>query len=193
MKSHPRFFDFAALSPEPWGNGQGITRTIARGLDQAGAATWRVSLAQWDRASRFSLFAGFDRTLLAIGDDSVDLYSYNDQLIASPEQPVHFSGDTPIWVGMPAKPVRVINVMARRISHRTEVTVHRHSARVTLGSTHILFCVRGTWSLDSASLHDVSLKPMSGICLESQRESLDLEPDGTRAQIVSIAIDPLPY
>lgn len=187
-----RSFDCAALSPEPWENGQGVTHTIARGIDKTGAATWRVSLAEWNNAARFSLFAGFDRTLLTIGDDSVDLYSHDARLIASPEQPVHFSGDTPVWVNKPANPVHVINVIAKRFSYRTDVTVFGDSAQVTQASTHILFCVRGTWSLTSATLREVSLKPMSGICLESRRESLDLKPDGIRPQLVSIAIDPLP-
>ena len=187
-----RFFDCAALSPEPWENGQGVTHTIARGVDKTGATTWRVSLAEWNYAARFSLFAGFDRTLLTIGDDSVDLYSRDARLIASPEHPVHFSGDTPIWVSKPAKPVHVINVIAKRISHRTDVTVFRDSAQVTPTSTHILLSVRGTWSLIGATLREVSLKPMSGVCLESRHEPLDLKPDGIRPQLVSIAIDPLP-
>ncbi|WP_154678097.1 HutD family protein [Paraburkholderia nodosa] len=75
------------VPPEPWANGGGTTRTLARGPEQRGAAPWRVSIATLDGPAKFSQLAGYDRTLLPIGDNAVDLLSQDGQLLARAGQP----------------------------------------------------------------------------------------------------------
>ncbi|MCP3709499.1 HutD family protein [Paraburkholderia sp. CNPSo 3274] len=88
-----RFIDGTRLPPEPWANGAGTTRTLARGAEQLGAPPWRVSIATLDGPAKFSQFAGYDRTLLPIDTAAIDLHSQDGQLLARAGQPVHFSGD----------------------------------------------------------------------------------------------------
>jgi len=180
-----RFFDCTRIAPEAWANGAGTTRTIARGPEGA----WRVSLAELSGAAKFSQFAGFDRTLTLLDDETVDLHSQDGQLNARAGQPVHFSGDLHVWVTLPARPVNVLNVMTRRDTCGSRVSVTTNSARITSAASQILFCVAGQWSIESALLRDVSLRPLTGIWLDGLHEDIDMQPHGPAAQLVSIAID----
>ncbi len=185
-----RFFNCATLAPEPWANGGGVTRTIARGPEDDAGIPWRVSLATLSGAAKFSQFAGFDRTLVLLDDGAVDLHSQDGQLTARAGQPVQFSGDLHVWVTLPARPVLALNVMTRRQTCRATVRVTTHSLRVTPTASQLLLSVDGQWALASALLRNVSLAPMSGIWLEQRHEALDLSPLGARARLVSIAIEP---
>ena len=180
-----RFFDCTRIAPEAWANGAGTTRNIARGSNGA----WRVSLAELSGAAKFSQFAGFDRTLTLLDDETVDLHSQDGQLNARAGQPIHFSGDLHVWVTLPARPVNVLNVMTRRDTCSSRVSVATHSARITSAASQILFCVAGEWSIESALLRDVSLRPLTGIWLDGLHEDIDMKPHGPGAQLVSIAID----
>ena len=182
-----RFFDCTRIAPQAWANGAGTTRTIARGMEGA----WRVSLAELSGAAKFSQFAGFDRTLTLLDDETVDLHSQDGQLNARAGQPVHFSGDLHVWVTLPARPVNVLNVMTRRDTCGSRVSVATHCARITSAISQILFCVSGQWSIESALLRDVSLGPLTGIWLDGLHEDIDMNPHGPGAQLVSIAIDHL--
>ncbi|MGF6595402.1 environmental stress-induced protein Ves [Paraburkholderia sp. GAS448] len=186
-----RFFNCASLAQEPWANGGGVTRTIARGPEDDTGVHWRVSLATLSGAARFSQFPGFDRTLVLLDDGSVDLHSQDGQLIARAGQPVQFSGDLHVWVTLAVKPVHVLNVMTRREACRATVSMHTHSLRVTPAASQLLLSVDGQWTLASSLLRNVSLAPMNGIWLEQRHEALDLSPLGPGAKLLSIAIEPL--
>ncbi|MBB5411257.1 hypothetical protein HDG34_005217 [Paraburkholderia sp. HC6.4b] len=185
-----RFLDCTSVSPEPWVNGGGTTRTLARGANPAGVADWRVSLADLKGAARFSQFPGFERTLLLIDDGTVDLHSQDGQLLARTGQPVQFSGDLHVWVSLPTKPVQVLNVMARREACRAKVSVATNALRITPASVQLLISLSGRWSLSSELLKNVTLSPMHGIWIEGRSEELDLHHVGPGAKLVSIAIEP---
>jgi uncharacterized protein len=186
-----RFFNCAALTPEPWANGGGVTRTIARGAGNDDGVPWRVSLATLSGAAKFSQFPGFDRTLVLLDDGAVDLHSQDGQLVARAGQPVQFSGDLHVWVTLAVKPVQVLNVMTRRETCRAIVSAHTDSLRVTPAASHLLLSVDGSWTVSSSLLRNVSLAPMNGLWLEHRHEALDLSPLGPGARLLSIAIDPL--
>jgi uncharacterized protein len=186
-----RFFNCATLAPEPWANGGGVTRTIARGAEDDEGAQWRVSVATLSGAAKFSQFPGFDRTLVLLDDGAVDLHSQDGQLIARAGQPVQFSGDLHVWVTLAAKPVNVLNVMTRREACRATVSVHTNSLRVMPAANQLLLSVDGQWTLSSSLLRNVSLAPMNGLWLEHRYEALDLSPLGPGARLLSIAIEPL--
>ncbi len=183
------FFDCLALAPEPWANGAGETRTIARDPDSGSESGWRVSLASLTGAARFSQFAGFDRILLPAGEDTVELHTQDGQLVARRGQPVQFPGELHVWLAAPTRPTQVVNVMTRRTSHRATLSVVSHSARIAPASTQLLIALSGKWSLQSALLHDVSLAPLCGIWLEGHDESLDLQTQEPGALLASIAIE----
>ncbi|WP_321816335.1 MULTISPECIES: HutD family protein [unclassified Paraburkholderia] len=184
-----RFIDCTRLVPKPWANGGGVTRTLARGPQQHGAAAWRVSIATLDGAAKFSQFPGYDRTLLPIDDSMIDLRSQDGQLLARAGQPVHFSGDLHVWVNLPTRPVNVLNVMCKRGVTRARVSVAAHSLRVTPASTHLLVSLAGQWSVESTLLRGVTLPPLHAMWISGRPEELALRPSGPGAQLASIAID----
>jgi uncharacterized protein len=184
-----RFIDGTRLPPEPWANGGGTTRTLARGAAQHGAAPWRVSIATLDGPARFSQFAGYDRTLLPIGDSAIDLHSQDGQLLARAGEPVHFSGDLHVWANLPARPMNVLNVMCKRGAYRARVSVAAHSLRVTPAATHLLVSLTGQWNVESALLCGVMLPPLNALWITGRPEELALRPSGPGAQLASIAIE----
>ncbi|TDN57771.1 hypothetical protein B0G77_8611 [Paraburkholderia sp. BL10I2N1] len=184
-----RFIDCAALPPEPWANGNGTTRTIARGPSNRTDVGWRVSLVTLNGAAKFSQFSGFNRTLLLLDEGSVDLHSQDGQLVARTGQPVHFSGDLHVWVSMMTNAVNVLNVITQRDNYRAAVSIASNSLRITPAQTHLLICLAGQWTVSSSVLRDVLLTPMKGIWTEGRQEDLDLRPFGPGAQLVSIAIE----
>jgi environmental stress-induced protein Ves len=186
-----RFFNCATLTSEPWANGGGVTRTIARAAEDDEGVQWRVSLATLSGAAKFSQFPGFDRTLVLLDDGAVDLHSQDGQVIACASQPVRFSGDLHVWVTLAAKPLTVLNVMTRRNACRAAVSVHTNSLRVTPAANQFLLSVDGQWTLSSSLLRNVSLAPMNGLWLERRYEALDLSPCGLGARLLSISIEPL--
>lgn len=186
-----RFIDGTRLPPEPWANGAGTTRTLARGAEQRGAAPWRVSIATLDGPAKFSQFAGYDRTLLPIDDAAIDLHSQDGQLLARAGQPVHFSGDLHVWVNLPARPVSVLNVMCKRGAYRARVSVAAHSLRVTPAATHLLVSLAGQWNVESALLRGVTLPPLNALWISGRPEELALRPSGPGSRLASIAIEAL--
>ncbi|WP_321890281.1 HutD/Ves family protein [Paraburkholderia bannensis] len=187
-----RFIDGTRLAAEPWANGGGVTRTLARGPEHGGAAAWRVSIATLDGAAKFSQFPGYDRTLLPIDDGMIDLRSQDGQLLARAGQPVHFSGDLHVWVNLPARPVKVLNVMCKRGVARARVSVAAHSMHVTPATTHLLVSLAGQWSVESTLLRGVTLPPLHALWISGRPEELALRPSGPGAQLASIAIDAVP-
>lgn len=186
-----RFLDCSVHAQEPWINGGGTTRTLARGNNRSGSADWRVSLADLTGAAKFSQFPEFDRTLLLVDDGVVDLHSHEGQILARPGQAVNFSGDLNVWISLLAKPVRVLNVMTRRTAFRSNVSVATNSRRITPASVQILISLSGQWNISSSLLKNVPLAPMHGIWIESRTEELDLHHVGVGAELVSIAIEPI--
>lgn len=187
-----RFVDFARVLPEPWANGAGTTRTLARGPERRGVSPWRVSVATLDGPAKFSQFHGYDRTLLPINDGAIDLHSQDGHLLARSGQPVHFSGDLHLWVNLPARPMNVLNVMCKRGACRARVNVASHSTRVTPATTHLLVSLSGNWSVESALLRGVTLSPLTALWLTGRPEELALQSSGPAAQLASIAIEAVP-
>ncbi|MFM0736375.1 HutD family protein [Paraburkholderia xenovorans] len=184
-----RIVDYSRMPPERWANGDGTTRTLARGPEQNGAATWRLSVATLDGAAKFSQFPGYDRTLLLIDDGAIDLLSQDGKLLARAGQPVHFSGELPVWIDLPVRPVNVLNFMHQRGAHRVRVSVDTHSLRVTPAATHLFVSLAGQWDVQSAVLRDVTLPPLNALWTSGRSDDLVLRPTAPGAQLVSIAID----
>ena len=184
-----RFIDCRRIAPEPWANGGGTTRTLARGSEAGGEVAWRVSVATLEGPAKFSQFAGYDRTLLLVDDGAIDLHSQDGPLQARAGQPVHFSGDLHMWVNLPARPVSVLNVMCRRGEARARMNVVSHSLRLTPAATQLLVSLAGQWSVESSLLRGVALAPFHALWISGRPEELALRPSGPGAQLASVAID----
>jgi environmental stress-induced protein Ves len=57
----------------PWKNGGGLTQEIFREPVEPAPFDWRLSLASIDASGPFSLFAGYDRTLVLVQGAGVEL------------------------------------------------------------------------------------------------------------------------
>jgi len=114
------------LPAEPWRNGGGFTRTVARHATPEGDL-WRVSAAEITACGPFSIFAGMSRhaTLIAGGPLCLQTGTQAHALKAIGDMGC-FSGDDPSAVITLDTPARLWNVMSRHGQVATRVTLHRH-------------------------------------------------------------------
>ena len=109
----------ADVRPEPWANGGGTTRELARADDGA----WRISLATVDREGSFSTFAGRDRLLTVVDGPVLVLDVDGEQHVVEPQRPFAFSGGAAVVASVPEGAVQALNVIVDPGVVRPFVTV----------------------------------------------------------------------
>ncbi|MDO9002460.1 MAG: HutD family protein [Aquabacterium sp.] len=115
------------LPPEPWRNGGGVTRTVARGEEDAGGELWRVSAAEITTSGAFSRFPNMDRQAMLIAGGPLTLVvACTPNTMAHVGDTVRFSGEADSAVTLTGRPARFWNVMTRRGGVFAEVTLIRH-------------------------------------------------------------------
>jgi environmental stress-induced protein Ves len=124
----------ADCPPQPWKNGMGTTREIARFPADAGADDflWRVSVAEVNSAAPFSEFPGIDRHIALLDGDgfTMTLDGVREHALVQPFVPFAFPGEARIEVTMAgAGATRDFNLMVRRELVRGDV-----QALTSLGS-----------------------------------------------------------
>lgn len=105
---------YAGLKAEPWRNGGGVTREIARGAagDSSGW-DWRVSIAEVGRAGGFSTFPGMERVLTVIDGELFLLTVDGAEHPLEKYRPFRFPGDAPASGSLPTGDIRDLNVITR--------------------------------------------------------------------------------
>jgi environmental stress-induced protein Ves len=103
----------------PWQNGRGATAEIRRQPRDGEASLafdWRLSLAAIDADSEFSLFPGYDRSILTVDGDGIELIvGERAPVELGPRAaPYAFPGDEPAHCRLLGGPTRDFNVMTRR-------------------------------------------------------------------------------
>jgi environmental stress-induced protein Ves len=115
----------ADTQPQPWKNGMGSTREIARFPSHAGSEDflWRVSVAEVDSAAPFSLFPGIDREIALLEGDgfTMTLDGAREHALVTPFEPFAFAGEASVEVTMAGGATRDFNLMIRRAWGRGEV------------------------------------------------------------------------
>ncbi|MFJ6028053.1 HutD family protein [Pseudarthrobacter sp. NPDC092424] len=111
---------YADLKAEPWRNGGGVTREIARGVaDDGGTAgssaawDWRVSIAEVGKAGEFSAFPGMERVLTVIDGELFLLTVDGVEHPLEKFRPFRFSGGAATAGALPTGDVRDLNVITR--------------------------------------------------------------------------------
>ena len=109
----------ADVRPEPWANGGGTTRELARADD----GCWRISLADIDRDGPFSTFAGRHRLLTVVDGPVLALDVDGEAQVVEPHRPFAFSGDATVVASVPEGSVRALNVVVDPAAVQPFVTV----------------------------------------------------------------------
>ncbi|WP_284978123.1 HutD family protein [Arthrobacter sp. fls2-241-R2A-200] len=113
---------FADIRPEPWRNGGGVTRELARhpaaasaqgGSTQDGSWDWRVSIAEVSTAGEFSTFPGMERVITIIDGELLLLTVDGSEHPLEKYRPFRFSGEAASASSLPTGDVRDLNVIAR--------------------------------------------------------------------------------
>lgn len=110
---------------QPWKNGFGITRVVARSPEAAGAdrfddeLMWHVSLPEISKDAAFSALPGLDRQWMILkGGGANFVIAAGDERfthrVARPLEPFAFSGDWRVRCKLLGAPITAFNVMTRR-------------------------------------------------------------------------------
>lgn len=148
MSTAGRILRADELQPQPWRNGQGITRELAVMPPGAGADDflWRVSLADVVGAAPFSRFPGVDRTIVLLDGAGFRMTLDGAQVheLTAPCAPFAFPGEAEVAVALAGGPTRDFNLMLRRGRATGEVEVwHDAAARTAPPDLVLLHLVRG--------------------------------------------------
>lgn len=104
---------FAELKAEPWRNGGGVTREIARQGPADGGWDWRVSIAEVTKAGDFSSFPGMERVLTVIDGDLLLLTVDGSEQPVEKYRPFRFDGGAATSAKLPTGDIKDLNVITR--------------------------------------------------------------------------------
>jgi hypothetical protein len=169
----------------PWRNGAGTTTEIAvepPGSELADQSYfWRISIADVTSSGAFSLFPGYDRTIMLLEGNGMVLDSQEGGSIdlSQPLRPKTFPGEWQVSGRLLSGPVRDFNLMIKRqrAASQLEVVELTQARRIPCPphGTLVAYVVDGALS-----------EAPAGHALIAEH-ALDLRPVG-RATVVSIAI-----
>jgi environmental stress-induced protein Ves len=176
----------------PWKNGGGETIEIAvfpKDADTSGF-DWRVSMAKVESEGPFSAFPGIDRTLTILDGAGLELSVEGYPLTIVAAHPHSFPGDLPTWAKLLDGPVTDLNVMTRRgrFGHRvTPVELNGAQDFVIRSSVALVYCQRGTATVDEEFAAPIMLEQGQTLYVESMPNSLRLISDaGCRLLLIEI-------
>jgi uncharacterized protein len=111
----------------PWKNGGGVTREALRVPPRGDPFLWRVSVAQIDKSGPFSDFAAYNRTMVLLRGNGVDLNCANGERYRLREigDLVEFDGALPMQCVLEAGPCVDLNLIAAKTLRAVRARVHR--------------------------------------------------------------------
>ncbi|AUA57375.1 Various environmental stresses-induced protein [Achromobacter spanius] len=125
----PLHASWLAVTPEPWKNGGGVTRTLSVDAAQQ-PPRWRVSVADIDRDGPYSRFPGYDRVSVVLTGGGVELVvdaaeaadvADAGRITLAPGVATAFAGDAALHSRLVNGPVRVLNLFVLRGSAAASV------------------------------------------------------------------------
>lgn len=143
----------SSLERMPWRNGRGWTSIVTE-HPETGQTLWRVSIAEIQQASPFSLFPGLDRTAVLIQGDPFTLIGPDRRWA------LHQIGDTACFPGelevhntSPEQTALVWNVMTHRERCRTEISLSQEQVFPMPAGTQVLVWVlEGSYDVKGTAL-----------------------------------------
>ena len=145
----PRIIRASHCQPQPWKNGMGVTREIARFPADADNEhfLWRVSVAEVTSAAPFSAFPGIDRHIALLDGDgfTMTLDGTHEHRLHTPFEPFAFTGEAHVDVALVGGPTRDFNLMVRRAEAQGSVAVcDEPGSHMTDANCVLLYVLRGT-------------------------------------------------
>jgi uncharacterized protein len=111
ISRQPEIIRASSYREVPWRNGGGFSRVIAGGDDEG----WRLSVATISGDGWFSDYSGFDRTIVALEGDGMELSVDGvPTRLQRRYEPFSFSGDAKTVCRLLGGPTRDLNVATRR-------------------------------------------------------------------------------
>ena len=181
----------------PWKNGLGVTEEIAIAPDGAALADpflWRLSSALVQADGPFSLFPGYDRTLVVVDGAGMILdVDGKRTTLARLGDPFVFPGEASVMSTLSEGPIRDFNVMALRGNVRTRTLLVLASEGTTItataGETTVVVCLQGSCTLSGPEDRPVSLRGLDALFVTGVTEAarMPFGGDGVAA-VVHIAV-----
>jgi environmental stress-induced protein Ves len=128
----------------PWRNGGGVSRVIAGG-DEEG---WRLSATTIERSGWFSDYSGYDRTIVQLDGDGIELTI--DGVVQRLQRRFEhhtFRGEAKTWCRLLGGPAQDFNVATRRDRWSHSVGISRVMGprlKLSVGALCFVYVLRGT-------------------------------------------------
>jgi len=166
---------------KPWKNGGGVSWEIA--ADENTPPAWRISVALIDRSGPFSDYSGYDRTIVAIDGDPVELEVNGKPVVLARGEPFDFPGEAHVQCTVQGS-ARDFNVMTLRAVLCHDVAVVSSPQRFIVDDDELafLFVLRG-----DVAIGDRRCTAYDTVYIEDGAERVDVVPDtGALACMVRI-------
>ena len=143
--------------PVPWKNGGGLTREILKIPPDAAAFDWRLSLATIETPGPFSLFEGYDRTLVLVRGAGVELDfgPHGRATLRACGQMAAFDGAWPTQCALLDGPSTDLNLIVARDRAEKQAVILRVTApeiiRTAGWQQTLVCCVSGSVQLENAT------------------------------------------
>jgi environmental stress-induced protein Ves len=157
----------------PWKNGGGLSYEIAAD------ALWRVAIAVIERDGPFSDWRGYDRTIVAIDGDPVELRIDDETIVLERYEPVEFDGASPAVAHLRGSAARDLNVMTAREAFAHDVEIVSGAQRFVLDEDEFAFVI----AVDGAAIVDDARCEAGDSCEIDAGASFTVRADGHAAVV----------
>jgi len=141
----------------PWRNGLGITVEIAKqDLPAGNGFAWRLSMADVTTNGPFSNFSDYDRCLLLLEGNGLDLDCGNERhRLEQPLQAARFRGEDSTVATLHDGPIKDFNIMTHREICTASIDSQAGEAAASIGvnaDALLIYAVNGDLRLESNAL-----------------------------------------
>jgi environmental stress-induced protein Ves len=154
----------ASFTATPWKNGGGITHEAIRVPAAGDPFRWRVSVAQIDASGPFSEFAAYDRKMVLLQGEGMELRFADGvkQTLREVGQWIRFDGAVAAHCELLGGPCVDLNLMilkSDRAAVRVERVAESLAVSAALDETTLVFPIDGAIALEVAMRETVTLQP----------------------------------
>lgn len=188
-----RRFTLHELSPEPWRNGAGVTRTLASdSVSPTAPWRWRVSVASIASDTAFSTFAGVDRSSMLIDGGQLQLLddAGQTQVRLGLFDIGHYPGETALHAQVQGAPLQCLNLMLRRQQANARLSAVRQTCAIAHEGVLLMLALRGGFEVTAAQQAPLQLQPGQGLHTRA-RPGLVLQPLAPESVLALVEVLPI--